>query len=473
MLAGASRLSPEQRQVVASAALRRWRDDPAAFAVEVLGIEPWSKQADILRATVTHRRVSVSSGHKLGKSALAAIRALHFACTQPDARVILLAPTWRQITEIVWREVKRLHAGAKFPLGGVVGANPDTGIRWRDGRQIIGFSTDSKERVAGFSGNLLYILDEASGIDDEVHEVVSTSPSGRVLMISNPTRTSGAFYESHHSKRDFWYAVRVSSEDAAAENPLVSEDPETYKYPHLANERWVRERLAEYGEDSPYADVRIRGKFPSQSDRAVIGLGLVEDAKKRYASTPCEGRLEIGVDVARFGSDDSCIVWRRGSWASRPIIIHGADNVSIAGRVLELVREKALPGERPIIRVDTSSGGGVADILRRHEGLQVEDVLAQESATSRDFARLRDQMWWSLRAWLQDGAIPDDARLIADLVSPTYDYDEKGRIKVESKRDLRARLSRSTDRADALALAVLNRPTRTWDPIVISRSTRG
>src|SRR6185436_14604519 len=109
----------------------------------------------------------------------------------------------------------------------------------------------SKERVAGFSGNILYVLDEASGIPDEVHEVVSTNPGGTVVMISNPTRTSGAFYDSHNQgaaeNGGVWYTLTISSEIAAIENKPVPGHPGRYRFKYLANVDWIDARKREFG----------------------------------------------------------------------------------------------------------------------------------------------------------------------------------------------------------------------------------
>lgn len=460
---------------LARRALDRWHDDPGLFAKEVLGLTAWEGQLRILKAVVGSDRISVRSGHKVGKTTIAAVIALWWACTRFEARVVLLAPTTRQISEQVWREITKLYKGAKFPLGGQCFTAPSAGIKWPDGRQIIGFSTDSEEGFAGFSGRILYILDEASGVPDKVWEVASTSPLGKVFAISNPTRSDGAFYRTHTQDRGVWTALHLSSEDAAAANPVFTlpNGERRSRYPGIADADWIAARRAEFGTDGYFYDVRVRGDFSKLSDNAMIPLGIVTAATARW--TPdCSSteRLEIGVDVARFGSDDTCIVWRRGPWASEPITLHGNDNVAVAGKVRDLAYRLRRPGEKPVIRVDTSNGGGVADILRRMEGLQVVDVVAAASSTDDQHARLRDQMWASLRAWLQTGAIPEDPRLVADVTAPVYDYDDKGKVKVESKKEIRKRIGRSTDRADGLALAVYQAPTPTWTPHFANRSTR-
>lgn len=445
----------------------------------MLGIRVWSRQAEILRAAAAHDRVSVRSGHKVGKSKAVAILALWWIATRAEARVVLLAPSYRQISEIVWREIKETHRAARLPLGGEVYTQAEQGIRWRDGRQVFGFSTDSKERVAGFSGNILYLLDEASGIPDEVHEVCSTNPAGRVVMISNPTRTSGAFYDSHNQASiengGVWFTLAISSEDAAAENLPIPGYPGRFRYKFLANAEWIEARKREFGEGSPYYDIRVRGAFARQADNAVIPSGLVDAAAARWESTEPDGPLELGVDVARFGADDSGIVWRRGWWTSEPITVHGFDTVQVANRVRRVVSDFRHPGEKARIKVDTSNGygAGVADILRQDDDLEVVDVGASDSATEKHYVRCRDELWFGLAKWLKSGGAisPHDKVLIGELKAPTYKVDEKGRQKVESKEDLKKRLRRSPDRADALALAVWEVDVA-WDVSVVGLSGR-
>lgn len=462
---------------LARLALDRWYDDPARFVEEVLGLTPWDGQREILDTIKCHDRVTCRSGHKCGKTTVAAATALWWCCTRHEARVVLIAPTFRQISEQVWREITRLYRGAKFPLGGKLFANPSAGIRWPDDRQIIGFSTDTSEGFAGFSGPILYVLDEASGVPDVVWDVASTSPLGKVLAISNPTKSDGAFYRSHTRDRGVWVPLHLSSERAAAQNPIFTlpNGRRRQLYPGIADADWLKKRQDEYGTTGFYYDVRVRGEFSKLSDMAIIPLGLVTAATERWTDEcPSNDPLEIGVDAARFGPDDTCIVWRRGFWASAPIILKGNDAMTVAGEVRDLAYRLRRSGERPVIRIDTSNGygSGPADILRRTADLQVVDCVATASATDDQHDRFRDQMWTGLGRWLSKGAIPDDARLVSDLTSPVYDYNDRGKLKIESKKEIRKRIGRSTDVGDALALAVYSDAGDATAGLVFGNTTR-
>lgn len=434
---------------------RRLTADPVDFASAVLNLRPWSKQAHILRQVATHDRVAVRSGHKVGKSTLAAVAALWFPHAFRGGRVVMTAPTARQVRIVLWREVRRLYQRSSLPLGGKMNQLPELGFQAPGGGEVLGFSTDEPEKIAGVSGeHVLYIVDEGSGVDDEIFEAIEGSRAGgaKLLVLGNPTRTSGAFYRAFTSEAASWIALHVSSEHSPNITGEVS-------IPGLATSAWVDEKRTDWGEESPLFQVRVRGNFPMQAENSVIGLGLVEAARQRYEDVEDGGLLRIGVDVARFGDDESVIWPVRDVRALRPSVLKGEDVVQVAGKVMEVVAIERRGIEPVRIQVDVIGiGAGVADILRnRHdEGITVVDINAGGSATDDAYARVRDEMWFQLKDWLKDGAgIPDDGMLHQELLAPTYSFLPTQKIKVESKDELKKRLSgRSTDRADALALAI-------------------
>lgn len=442
------------------AVFERVSRDPVFFATHFLRTKTWLRQREILTSVRDYMRVAVRSGHKCGKSTALAILALWWAFTRYRARVILTAASWSQVINVLWKEVRRLYHLAKragVPLGGDMHELPSSGLKLAGEAEIIGLSAKDKEKIAGYSGpNMLFIADEASGIPDSVFEAIEGNRAGgaRLAMISNPTQTSGFFYDAFHSDRSEWHPLHISSEECARLAPK-----ELGSNTGLATPDWVEEKRREWGVDDNRYRVRVLGEFASDNDNAMIGSAIVDAAKARWAKTTPEGRLTIGVDAARFGNDSSAVVWARGRWASAPVKFQKLDLVDVAGKALETLRDQRRPGERPSIRVDvTGMGGGVADVLRRAKeahGFELVEVDAHGSATIEGFSRMRDQVWGSLKAWLQKGgAIPDDRALLGDLVAPLYGFDVRGALKVESKIELRKRIGRSTDAADALALAV-------------------
>lgn len=450
-----------EKLVAATTDVDRWREDPVAYAREVLGVELTDTQAGILRAAATKKRVAVRSGHKIGKSRVAVVLALWWIATHPRGRVIMTSAGDRQVRSILWRELKHVHQHKLQPLGERrLNDLPALGMQWEDGREILGFTSKDAETMAGFSGDeILFIIDEASGVGSNIFAAVegNIAGGGRIVMFSNPTRTSGDFYEAF--KSSLWTTFAVSSEDT----PNVRERRVVVR--GLATWEWVldlREKCGPNYRTHPLYQVRVLGQFPSQASNAVVAVDLVEAARERWAGAADEGALSLGVDVARFGDDDSVIAPRRGRKAYPLVALSGFDTVAVAEEVMQTVRTMRRDGEVPRVKVDTIGvGGGVADNLRPYaEAGEIELVEVNSSEVSDDpdeFPNLRSQMAFGVADWLaDDAALPDDLALHAELVAPTYTIDARGRRMVESKDSIKKKLTpqRSPDRADAVALAV-------------------
>lgn len=438
----------------------RYRQDPVGFFRHVLGIEPWSRQIEVIEAVRDHKRVSVRSGHKVSKSNTDAGVALWFYASFEDARVVMSSVTDRQVNQILWYELRRMYARAKHPLDGEIHELARSGLKSKDFREITGFTAKEAEAVAGVSGkNLLYILDEASGIPEVIFEAIEGNRAGgaRVLLTGNPTRCEGEFFRSHTDKKEFYKTIHISSE----ETPNVIEGREVI--PGLATREWVEEKRLEWGEDSALYQVRVRGNFARQDACTVIPLYMVDEAEERWYDTPAEGRLHVGVDVARFGDDDAVAIPRRGFKAIEVAAWNGLSEEKLAFEVMQVVRRHRHPREpKAAVKVDACGGIGIRvvhHLLAYSEEIEVIPVnVAERARLPNEFPLLRDQLWFALRDWLKaGGAIPEDSKLAAELTAPKFEFDMLQRRKVESKDHLRKRLKRSPDRADALALCV-------WEP---------
>lgn len=458
---------------------------PVAYAREVLGIDPWSKQREVLEAVEKYDRVSVRSGHKVSKSNSAAILGLWWMDTGPDAQCVMTSSSSRQVRKILWKEVKNICRRVGVPAGATLSNDPNTGLQFADGRELVGFSTDDEERMAGVSGaRLLFIADEASGIEEEILEAMIGNMAGgaKIVLFSNPTRTAGTFFESHHARRGFWHCIHISSR----ESPNITGER---TIPGLATKQWVDLVTEEWGPQSPFVAVRVDGNFPSQAENAVIGIGLVEAARRRWDDEaakragrvilPTDGLLEVGLDVARYGDDEAAIAVKRGMRAKIVKTVRSMDGFELGEATLQVVREFARPNERARVKVDVIGVGASAFDYLNHSG--VVDAVAVdvgESATVDEtkiepneqvaprYERLRDQLWFGAQAWLkQGGMIAEDAKLETELIAPTYSFSVGQKLKVMSKDEIKKKIRRSPDRADALCLAIYNPP----DPGVVEQ----
>lgn len=461
----------ERDKLAAREAMRQWKADPVLLVSDVfqqngapLTLSP--RQAEIMRAVRDHARVAVRSGQKVGKSTIAVLIAFWFALTHERARVVLAAPTDAQVKGVLWKELRRIAGLAKRDIGASVPLDPATGIQFPDGREIVGRTTSTKkENLAGTSTpNLLYIVDEASGVSEEAYEALEGNRAGgddnnpaRMVLLSNPTQNSGTFFDAFHTKASFWEPIHVSSVEAAEYEPHI---------PGMATRSYIDERRVEWGEHSPMFAVRILGEFAEEGFNSVVPLVLVSAAQKAWQHTEAEGEFEVGVDVARFGDDETVIAARRGSKIFELIPLKGADNPEVAGEVLAAVRDlRAHPDEVPKVKVDgDGNGGGVCDLLRRSKEVELVEIHAAAKATAPTYHKLRDQLWFGIANWLREGGVlPPDKKLTEELLAPKYSFDANARYVVEGKPDLKPRLGRSPDRADAVALAIYSPPIARWD----------
>ena len=288
----------------------RYQRDPASFARDVLGTEPWSRQIEILETIRDHDRSAIASGHKVSKSHSIAITALWWYCSWPDARVVLSSTTSRQVDQILWRELKMMRArsgrcidckaadpeGRHIPrpcphsaiIEGNIGELARTGLKSHDFREIVGFTARESEAVAGVSGaRLLYLIDEASGVPDSIFEAIEGNRAGgaKIALFSNPTKTSGAFFAAFHGKAGFYKTLRISSE----ETPNVTEG--RVVIPGLATREWIEEKRREWGIDSALYKVRVKGEFATAEDGKVFSIHAIAEAEQRWHETPAAGRI--------------------------------------------------------------------------------------------------------------------------------------------------------------------------------------
>lgn len=452
--------------------------DPAVYAEEVFGLTVWSRQREVLTAGRDAERVSVRSGHKVSKSTSAAVLGWWYTSDpvrRPEARAIVTAPTGRQVEEVIWREVKALHQralrrGYRLPAPG---KRAGTGVRWGDGREFLGFTIDNAqpEAIAGFSGaHLKFIIDEASGVEDAVFEALdgNAAAGATFFLISNPTRTSGAFYDSQQAGSDY-RRLHIDSCDS----PNITGE---CSIPGLATQGWVDKMVAKYGADSLFVAVRVHGQFPSAADDEIFGGELVRAAMAFEA--PADGPLVAGLDVAAFGGDSNRLAPRRGGRVLPLIVLEPGDSAATAGRALRALRALRTEDERrrailPVVNIDANGVGfGVWSALAgegftwdEEEFHPTEECTAvavntgEAADDSESYANLRAELHFAARDRLREGAsLPADDELSEDLRAPRYSLDRYNRILVEPKLKVRARLGRSPDSGDAVLLSFVERP---------------
>ena len=425
------------------------------FAADTLGVSLWNKQKEVLRAVERERRVAVKSGNGLGKDFTAAVAVLWYVHAHDPAVVLSTAPTFRQVRHVLWRQIHRLYRNAADTLGGRM---LDTRWEVAEDRYAMGLSASDADQFQGFHcENMLVVVDEAEGVAEPIYEAVEavmTSAHPTLLLIGNPTTTSGGFHRAFHRESGIYETITMS----ALESPNVEQG--RIVIPGLTTAEWVEERRALWGENSEMFRARVMGEFPDRGEDNLIAISDIDDATYPPGEVPAAtGGYEpviLGVDVARFGVDRSVIMVRRGDVVVDVRVFHGFANTAVAGAVIAAVRDRS---PRQITVDETGLGSGVVDILRE-QGQPVYGFNGSAAPLREEVicANLRAEGYWTLARRFREHSIriPRDAELIAELASLRYRYNSRGKVLMESKESMKNRGLPSPDKADALMLAFLD-----------------
>lgn len=437
--------------------------DPVGWAREVPEHYLWSKQREIIEALRDHRRVAVKSCHGVGKSDIASVSGAWWIATHPPDRVFLVttAPTFAQVRAILWRYIRVLHKRGKLP--GKVNQT-----EWHIDGELRGFgrkpSDTDNDAFQGIHGDVLVILDEACGIPEQLWiaaDALTTNPSCRILAIGNPDNP-GTHFKTLFDPGSEWHQITISAFDSPN---LTGEDipPEIAEY--LISQQWVEEKKREWGEDNPIYVAKVLGEFPSQDPMAVVRNEDVQACKYSFDVPRTASELlpvTLGVDVGG-GGDLTVIRERRGMVAGREWTSNSDRPEDLAPLVLRCIKETGAT----VVNIDTIGiGYGLAGELRNGAGrgehsATIVGVNVAEQAQRPDlYANRRAELWWEVgRLAFEQRAVDISSmqnadQTLAELVDPRYSIDPKGRIRVESKDDIRERSGgRSPDHADAWLLA--------------------
>ena len=444
-------LAPRRSEVDAAVRARALAQaNPVAWVSAVLGFKPWSKQREILESVRDNPRTAVRSCHGTGKTAIAARVVLWFMVAYPKSRVVTTAPIFDQVRYLLWPEIHKAIAAAP---PGMFPRPLDTRLEFSKDWFAVGLTSREPENFAGHHApHLLFVGDEASGIPEDVYtaaEGFQTAEGGRVLLIGNPTQTSGTFYRAFHAERARWNCIHISAFDSPN---LTGEEVSDDVAGALVSRQWVDEKKVQWGEDSPTYQIRVLGEFPTTADTQIMGLAAIEDAQRREVA-PTEPAV-VSCDVARFGSDETVIAVRTGLRVRIARAYVGRDLMQTCGLIGEVVRNLRNQGATCRIVVDDAGlGGGVTDRLREI-GYTVEAFNGGERSTEPDmYINRRSEAWFAFADFLPQLDLDPDPQLAADLVAPHYKHDSRSRRVVEPKDATKKRLGRSPDRADAVLMA--------------------
>lgn len=495
-----SKLPAKSRKAIspaeALANMARCQNDPDYFVREILDGSPYLYQTNVLsdigNPLSNRARVVWHKAHGVGGTTTMAWAALWFLFTRPNSRVVTTASVNRQVRDILWPEIHRWARRAKENLWKIGWKWPfnslDTKLEISQEWFAIGASSDTAENMEGFhADHLLYIVDEAKTVSKEIFEAIEGAMTGqteaKLLVVSTPQLSkTGHFYEICSGRFPGW----VIHHTRAADSPNVS--PE-----------WIEQKRIEWGETSPVYISKVLGEFPDAAEDTLIPLGWIELAEKRwlehkskmekmdsnlvddndpeypelstYYNSHIHTRSSLGVDVARYGDDETVIARKRRSIIEELKFYTKQDTMQTAGRVVNAITTS----NASRVFIDSIGvGAGVYDRVRevikdnedidcsvRSVNVSKKAPLIYYKGEKIKFKRMRDFLYWNLRMLLDPVncpaddlvALPPDHKLRKQLAGIRYKIASDGAVEMHSKDQMKRDGFDSPDRAEAVMMA--------------------
>jgi hypothetical protein len=439
---------------IARRRLQLWREDPIRMVREEFKAEPdaWQAEALTLFAQPATERLALKACKGPGKTTVLAWIIWNFLATRLQAKVAATSITEDNLSDNLWPELAKWQAFSPFLLAAFLWTktrivNRQSPETWFAAARTWPKHADAQrqaETLAGFhADHVLFVLDESGGIPQAVmttaEAVLATGVETKVVQAGNPTHLEGPLFRACTIDAHLWKRVTVTGDP---DNP--------HRSPRIKLE-WARQQIASYGRDNPWVKVNVLGEFPDASINALLGVEDVQQAQARHLRPDVYewSQKRLGVDVARFGDDRTVIFPRQGLASFRPVVMRNARTTDIAARV---ARAKATWQSEVEFVDDTGHWGhGVIDNLVT-AGIPSIGVVFSDPALNPRYRNRRAEMWMEMAEWVKHGgALPKAPELLGELTVPTYSF-VAGKFVLEEKDQIKARLGRSPDLADALAL---------------------
>lgn len=421
--------------------------------------EKWQEEA--FHDFHNHNRLAIKSGKGVGKSAFAAWLILCALGTNSEIKIPCTAPSSGQLFDVLWAECAKWAGKIKPEFKQLLPYDVKSDRITLSGMNYEAFATaktarkDQPEALQGIHGKMvLAIVDEASGVDDKVFEAgegTMSTTGAKTLLIGNPTRTDGYFYECWHKDSQRWKVRTVSCYDSGR----VTQD-------------YIDGMRLKWGETSNEYQVGVLGNFPSGNTQSIIGRAIIEEAYDNPPEDPNPYPLVWGLDIARFGIDRTALASRKGFVMPHPPRWWSGKDLEQTSMLVADMYFMAKPDDRPVdIVVDIIGlGAGVYDRLH-HLGLPVTPcTVSRQRNIAPGYRYLRDELWFRARSWFEsrrasfplDRNSEDMRTLVTELSSVEYDIDPSGKKHVLDKHTSKV----SPDLADAFILTFGSAKAR-WD----------
>ena len=429
-----------------------WRKNPLQFIEENFQVSPDPWQIDVLNSFNSNRRLAMKASKGVGKTSLLAWVCWYFLATRTHPKIAATSISWDNLSDGLWAEMSKWQSKSHFLKENFewtktriyLKSNPET---WFMSARTWAKGSSSEQQANTLAGlhadNIMFVLDESGGIPDAVmaaaEAALASGHDCKLVQAGNPTHLSGPLYRACTTEKHLWHVTEISS------------DPENPKRSTRVSLEWAKEQIEKYGRDNPWVLINVFGQFPPTSLNSLLGYEEVRAAmnKKHHAHDYEFSQKRLGVDVARFGEDSTCIFPRQGLIAFKPVEMRNARSNEVAARVMQA--KFKWNSEVEFVDGTGGFGSGVVDSLLQ-SGVRAQEVNFSGKALDPRYFNKRAEMWFNMAEWIKrGGSLPNEDRLLKELTVPTYTF-KNGKLILESKDQIKERLGFSPDMADALAL---------------------
>jgi phage terminase large subunit len=435
--------------------IRLWREKPHVFVREVFGITPDAWQDDALALFPTSPRLAMKACKGPGKTSVLSWLCWNYLLTRPRPKIAAVSISAENLADGLWTEMAKWQA--KAPLLRELFTWTKTRIfcreapeEWWMSARTWPKSADANaqaDTLAGLHADyLLFVIDEAGGIPDAVMAAAEAGLANttgdneaHIVIAGNPTHLEGPLYRACTTERSLWQVIEITS------------DPDDPKRTPRVSAEWARQQIQKYGRDNPWVLVNVFGKFPPSSLNALIGPDEVRAAMQRYHRPEQydSAAMILGVDVAREGDDKSVIFARQGIAAFMPTVLRNVDSLQGAGTVSRIWTQSR--ADACFIDNTGGFGAGWIDQLRQL-GRSPIGIHFAGKASNLQFVNKRAEMLWDACQWVKEGgALPNVPELVEEMTAHTYFF-RGDAIQIEEKDQIKAKIGRSPDYFDGLAL---------------------
>lgn len=438
--------------------MKLWRHKPKIFFEDAFDVKLDGWQEDVVDLYMENQRLALVASKGPGKTFTLAMLGWHFFITGHQPKMAALSVTKDHLMANLWAELLKWRAKSPLLVKSTNEGFSKITLKGHEGYSFIDARSfpkqaDESQQASALAGlhadNVAFLIDEAGTIPDSVlataDAALSTGDSGnkkaKLLVTANPEEPKGIIYRAYMGRSKQKWAVYS-----------ISGDPDDPKRAPRVSKAWAQELIDQYGREDPWVMVNVLGKYPNVSSTQLITEQEIHDSMNREIPEAQlkNSQMRLGIDVARGGVDTTVFALRRGLKA------YPLDQISstvlgpeLAGKAAMMVEEQRI--ERIFVDNTGGFGSSVVDSLQMFPNIDITPIHYSSKAQDKRYYNKRTEMWARMRDWVRKGGcLPKDPSLAEEILMPKLIF-HGGVFRLEEKEQIKARLGRSPDKADALA----------------------